>query len=433
MKKTLKIIALISLLISIISTSVFAQSSNTFTATAGTMRTDVDNFMDVRYFNEVDFENLFSSVDFSLNEFNLGFATNINKLYLGAYYSGDLFNSFEKSENFGVDGKLNNFGKTTEFNHEFDVLFGFSGMGIKLTSIFAGTEDYLTNHTKTEITKNLKTNIALTWGGLYVPIRDGYWRPYLSLGFLNLNNSKNTTTLVSDVSLTESYEKIGGYSNFMYNISSDFEFGSKYDFFSVFGFSYIGLIDVAINGDVSSEIISFKDGDQSKTVVTRKDASSVWQIFSPYYRFEYQFSDSLRLGGSANIFLQSNIIDEGKKITSVDGTTSEPVESGKSKETKFASNLSLGLNYFVKSNFAINFGYKADFPIILGKTQENTDDSKVKGSSTISEFINTLSMGFAWYISENCIFDTSLDISTIPKFFTDILDSSMSIGFILKK
>ena len=72
MKKTLKIIALISLLMSIISTSVFAQSSNTFTATAGTMRTDVDNFMDVRYFNEVDFENLFSSVDFSLNEFKTG-------------------------------------------------------------------------------------------------------------------------------------------------------------------------------------------------------------------------------------------------------------------------------------------------------------------------------------------------------------------------
>ena len=58
MKKTLKVVASL-LLVLVTSTFVFAQVSNTNFATAYTLRDDADNFMDVRYYNEVDFSNFF--------------------------------------------------------------------------------------------------------------------------------------------------------------------------------------------------------------------------------------------------------------------------------------------------------------------------------------------------------------------------------------
>ena len=89
MKKTLKIVASL-LLVLVTSTFVFAQVSNTNFATAYTLRDDADNFMDVRYYNEVDFSNFFVWFDF-YDDAILGFAKKFDELYLGAYYHGTLW------------------------------------------------------------------------------------------------------------------------------------------------------------------------------------------------------------------------------------------------------------------------------------------------------------------------------------------------------
>ena len=96
MKKTFKLVAML-LLVLVTSTFVFAQTSRTYYGTAGTLRDEADNFMDVRYFNEVDFSNFWAWTNISSSFVNLGFAKKADELYIGAYYAGFLWDSINNS------------------------------------------------------------------------------------------------------------------------------------------------------------------------------------------------------------------------------------------------------------------------------------------------------------------------------------------------
>lgn len=92
MKQNGKVVALlVTAMILLALAPLTAQVSNTLRATAGNIETDVDNFMSVNDYNEVDMEKWFGYVgpDWG-GVLSLGYARKIGGIYLGTYYNGNV-------------------------------------------------------------------------------------------------------------------------------------------------------------------------------------------------------------------------------------------------------------------------------------------------------------------------------------------------------
>lgn len=430
MKKTFKIVALL-LLVLVTSTFVFAQSSNTFTATADTLRDDADNFMNVRYYNDVDFSNFFAWTDLSLDEANLGFAKKFDALYLGAYYNGDLWDG---SSDKTTTENTTNVTKNITGNHTFDLLFGFSGMAFKLGTYF-NLDNTKTSYvdTENEYESESKTNNStytfdLTWGGLSVPAGNANLRPWAEIAF-EINDATvysevktgDTTVVTTDKTNTNNLNTLS------VTLASDAEWGSKDAFFSVAGLAYTLETAIGANGVV----YEVTDGENTSTV-TRYDFKYALNTFSPYYRFEYKVSDNLKLGGRVGASL--NIKTECPGDTYIDENKPEDTPRFvKTTTTEINPNLGLGMQYKLKPNFAMNLGLKASLPSfdsIKTVTPVGEDsESKNVESDVNSSFSSNLYTGFVWDINENCALDASMSIPLTPSILMDILGGGLSLGF----
>ena len=431
MKKTLKIVALL-LLVLVTSTFVFAQSSNTFTATAGTLRDDADNFMNVRYYNDVDFSNFFAWTDLSLDEANLGFAKKIDELYLGAYYNGDLWDG---SSDKTTTENTTNVTKNITGNHTFDLLFGFSGMAFKLGTYF-NLDNTKTSYvdTENEYESESKTNNStytfdLTWGGLSVPAGNANLRPWAEIAF-EINDATvysevktgDTTVVTTDKTNTNNLNTLS------VTLASDAEWGSKDAFFSVAGLAYTLETAIGANGVV----YEVTDGDNTSST-TRAGKQDISNIFSPYYRFEYKVSDNLKFGGRVEANLAINTSCDGYTYDPENPPTEVP-DFDVTTDTSISSNLGLGMQYKLKPNFAMNLGLKASLPRfdstktvapdLIGDGVTTTVNSDVNSS-----FSSNLYTGFVWDINENCALDASMSIPLTPSILMDILGGGLSLGF----
>ena len=425
MKKTLKVVASL-LLVLVTSTFVFAQVSNTNFATAYTLRDDADNFMDVRYYNEVDFSNFFVWADFDY-EANLGFAKKINELYLGTYYYGTLWSGVEsKKETTATSSDLE---KHVSGDHYFDLLFGFSGMALKLDTYFSLDNENLSD-SDTDFESETKTNgsyymFGLTWGGLSVPAGNATLRPWARVGLNIQDSTVYTKTKLMDTT-TESTNKSDNRNWLSLTLASDIEWGNKDSFFSVAGLDYRLYAAIGINGTVV---------ERTNNSVTRAGAQDICNIISPYYRFEYKASDKIKFGGYVGASVYFDTICEGYEYDIENPPTAIPELSVENYACIF-SDLGLGMQYKVKPNFAMNFGFLAVLPA-LGSLK-TVAPSILDGITTTVEtdggvFYPDLSMGFVWDINENCALDASLNIGTKPSFLSSILDGSLFVGFKYKK
>jgi len=127
---------------------VAAQVSNTNTATAGVFRTDVDNFMSVNDYTQVDLQKWFGYVGYDSSMLSLGYARNVGDMYLGAYYNGNAFKSVDPTDVTevittnqlangvitGVITETSDWNQAPEFftNNRVNVLLGVAGMGIRV-------------------------------------------------------------------------------------------------------------------------------------------------------------------------------------------------------------------------------------------------------------------------------------------------------------
>ena len=90
MKKFLSICAILMLC----TVTLFAQNSDpvskTSRATNGVFKTDVDNFTDVNAWQDVELNNMFTSISYGSNGVELGFAKNLENGFLGLWLIGDV-------------------------------------------------------------------------------------------------------------------------------------------------------------------------------------------------------------------------------------------------------------------------------------------------------------------------------------------------------
>jgi len=75
-------------------------ASPTYDATAGIFTTDADNYTSVNNYSTVKFEKgfVFTGLE-SASNLNLGFAVNLSSIYIGAWYYGNILNSFDGTDN----------------------------------------------------------------------------------------------------------------------------------------------------------------------------------------------------------------------------------------------------------------------------------------------------------------------------------------------
>ena len=162
-----------------------------FEATAGQFRSDADFLLNLRGYDNVDFEKWFGVISFHGNpsEFSqtsmaqFGFATRFNEVYTGFYFGGNTWNLqpheyAERRENFFGDQKtmksysaLPTIITTYTPRNEAAVLFGFADMGLRLS--FASTyrsrslsEDFKadTDFYKSFVDVHGSLNPELAWG-----------------------------------------------------------------------------------------------------------------------------------------------------------------------------------------------------------------------------------------------------------------------------
>ena len=427
MKKTFKVVAIL-LLVLVTSTFVFAQTSRTYYGTAGTLRDEADNFMDVRYFNEVDFSNFWAWTNISSSYANLGFAKKFDELYLGAYYAGSLWNSIDNSESSGSIVDVNN---SAVLSNEFDLLFGFSGMAIKLDTYFN------TNNTSTEDTTTVTDTHAsnyyfgLTWGGLSVPAEKFNLRPWAKVGLNFIDKygySKTTIEALGITTTTTSHDKSGNYNYLTVILGSDFEWGDKEALFSVAGFEYLFGSRLGLNGALTT-VETNVDGVSTTDTTNYVGKSYIKNTITPYYRFEYKASDNLKFGGKATVKVDMTTSSTGYSYSDTPVST----EVTLTKITNVNSEIDFGMQYKLKQNFAMNVGYMAVLPSFEHEKEINGLTSVTTVTTNTNSFSSYLRTGFVWDINENCALDASMSIGTTPSFLSSILDGNLTLGFKYKK
>ncbi|GHU57773.1 hypothetical protein FACS189444_0400 [Spirochaetia bacterium] len=121
-----------------------AQTSNTTKATAGTIGTDVDAYLDYQDWQDVSFDKWFGFVGYD-NSLSAGYARYFGKLYLGAYFTGNfadlntrtgsetIVGTYDPAENLiQTDKTIQYDSQAVTSTNNLNFLIGIAGQGIKV-------------------------------------------------------------------------------------------------------------------------------------------------------------------------------------------------------------------------------------------------------------------------------------------------------------
>lgn len=423
MKKTFKVVAML-LLVLVTSTFVFAQTSRTYYGTAGTLRDEADNFMNVRYFNEVDFSNFWAWTNLSSTSANFGFAKKTDDLYIGAYYTGSLWNSIDNSDESGSIVDVN---KSAVLSNAFDLLFGFSGMALKLDTYFNTNDTFTKDENNLNETHNSNYYFGLTLGGFSVPAENFNVKPWAKVGlnfYDKCGHSENTIEVAGIKTTTTIDDKSGNYNYLTVILASDFEWGDKESLFSVAGLQYLFGSRLGLNGALTTVKISI-DGVSESGSVNYVGRSYIKNTIIPSYRFEYKASDDLKFGGKATVNVDMTSTSTGYSYSDTPVSTEVTLTT----TTNVTSELDFGMQYKLKPNFAMNLGLRAVLPSFDYEKKINGLTAVTTVTTNTDSFSSYLRTGFVWDINENSALDASMSIGTSPKFLSSILDGALSLGF----
>jgi hypothetical protein len=308
--------------------------------------------------------------------------------------------------------------------HEFDLLFGFSGMALKLNTNFNINSTYTS---ETNYVKNSKYIFDLTWGGLSVPVENFALRPYASIGYAFTDASTYTEDDTTPGMVRKITDKSGNLGLLTVSLGSDLEWGDKSGFFSVAGLTYALSFATGLNGEIGETVTSIDGG---STYTTKRDgASTVVNIIAPYYRFEYTASEKVKFGGCVNAVFGINSLCNGFVYTDTPSTETPTVIT----TSTIASTAALGMQYKLKENFAMNVGFGANLPKLTSTKTVDAINNETRVTTTTGGFGTVLLTGFVWDINENCALDASMSIGTTPSFLSSILDGNLTLGFKYKK
>ncbi|WP_191015919.1 TDE2508 family outer membrane beta-barrel protein [Treponema zioleckii] len=351
MKKLITIAAALALTFGAAS----AQESETSISTAGIFGNDVDDFMDVNSWSNVNPENMFGYVGvgtatYGRPAYELGFAKNFGGIYWGSFFGGD-FGNYTKTSTGNTDSSVS--ATTDSTNWEFDNIIGFDNMGFKLSFSY-----YDNNSSKTDddnFTDYSSWYVAGQFG-----INLGNLTPHVGISYRNNSNFV-------------AYTKVNGTENDP----------------RMARLNFFGGLGIELSGEPVEQKL---DLDLGVPVYIKGDDAAedgyVGLEFEPYYTVKYKASDALSLGAKLGL----------------------PFEFGFGDTFTFELNPSVdaGLSYKVTEKLTLNSGIK--FKIVGFSYASNSDADTSTFTANGDDGYVTFKSGFNYALNEKVSLDFNWDV-----------------------
>lgn len=391
----------------------FAQQSMTDVSTSGLFGTDVDDFMNVNEYHNVQPENIFAYLGYERTgngEINIGAAHQFKKLYLGSWFGGTL-NNWSSSTTFDKDGKPTIDNKTTTTNRvNGKLLFGINNMGILADLSFhprTGNKYEKNPATKIEETFNnfvLDTNLKF---GMNIDGKnDKVYKNWVTLGLVSDVNKFEKTTdgkvlnPATDKKETSKYTiKLGA--------------GTYFDYLKKDALTYGFGIGLNTGWDINVKRTEEKKTDHGE-FEGRMNFDPNWTVtYEPSSRFA--FKTKIGLNGDIKF-------NTGKDYTDNDGTKTYDASRAYKTGLEFSPSLALGATYqVVPEKFSFNAGMEFKTPKFGWEFTKTDTRNASSGSVDSSAFgvaytftsstgkIDTHS-GFTWMPTKNVTVDANWNL-----------------------
>lgn len=390
----------------------FAQQSMTDVSTSGLFGTDVDDFMNVNEYHNVQPENIFAYLGYERTgngEINIGAAHQFKKLYLGSWFGGTL-NNWSSSTTFDKDGKPTIDNKTTTSNKvNGKLLFGINNMGILADVSFqprAGNKYEKNSAAKTEdIHNTFVLNTNLKFGMNIDGKNDKVYKNWVTLGLVSDVNKEEKTTdgkvvIPSDKKETSKYTiKLGA--------------GTYFDYLKKDALTYGFGIGLNTGWDINVKRTEEKKTDHGE-FEGRMNFDPNWTVtYEPSSRFA--FKTKIGLNGDIKF-------NTGKDYTDNDGTKTYEASRAYTTGLEFSPSLALGATYqVVPEKFSFNAGMEFKTPKFgwdFTKTDtRNTSSGSVDSSAFGVAYTFTSSTGkidthsgFTWMPTKNVTVDANWNL-----------------------
>ena len=373
------------------SAAVFAQESLTSESTFGVFGTDVDDYMDVNSWSNVNPKKAFVFADFYDDHLSAGFSKQGKKVYFGTYFDGAIasFNSFHNDDPkvdafaFGMDDSeisdataqtlaqsTGAFDSASDSSFTADFLLGIENMGFKFSfdlapkTFWYKTKDYEYREDKYTLTP------AFGWG---LNTKDVNWHAGLGMTFKPwvINNDGHKTKQSSPNTLSLA-------------VGFDYDFDKK------------GPITQSFGLDLYDDIWIYVDKKSNTTEETDNEFYLV-----PAYSLTYEPSKSRGAAG-LSISLPLNITasasdDDGKYRTTIFSAT--PVIAGAIKYQ------------LIKEKLTFNSGVQLDLGAMT-ITGYDMDGDKSSSFSVFDTYSMGMNAGLTWNFSEHLTIDTLMNVFT---------------------
>lgn len=396
---------------------VFAQASMTSYSTQGLFGTDVDDFMNVNEWQNVQPKNIFGFLGYGKTgkgSINLGLAHQFKPFYLGTYFEGQL-NGWEKKKE--ANGNITTYipaGTASKSNGK--LLFGFGNIGIMTDVSYKPDQNKKTEWTEATKTKQTDNLFNLDFNliaGINLNSNNKLFKISAKLG-LESDVGKKTTKVDSKLTKFEDKSK--------YNLVINA--GFSHDFSSKDGITQTVLADLDTKWGIwpTKREVNVVGG-VTTTDYKYGELKDILRL-TPKYRIAYEPEGKFAFKAEAGLgigFDFENDYNYTRTVVSSGGDTKAYNAARTYKTTlSLQPELKAAFVYAPVSKFKLNFGLGFNVPSV-NWAFEKTETRDASGNVTNTAKGNTLTFntndgkfsadsGFTWLITENVIFDANWNI-----------------------
>lgn len=396
---------------------VFAQISMTSYSTQNLFGTDVDDFMNVNEWQNVQPKNIFGFLGYGKTgkgSINLGLAHQFKPFYLGTYFEGQL-NGWEKKKE--ANGNITTYipaGTASKSNGK--LLFGFGNIGVMTDVSYKPDANKKTEWTEATKTKQIDDLFKLDFNliaGINLNSNNKLFKISAKLG-LESDVGKKTTKVDSKLTKFEDKSK--------YNLVINA--GFSHDFSSKDGITQTVLADLDTKWGIwpTKREVNVVGG-VTTTDYKYGELKDILRL-TPKYRIAYEPEGKFAFKAEAGLgigFDFENDYNYTRTVVSSGGDTKAYNAARTYKTTlSLQPELKAAFVYAPVSKFKLNFGLGFNVPSV-NWAFEKTETRDASGNVTNTAKGNILKFntndgkfsadsGFTWLITENVIFDANWNI-----------------------
>ncbi len=406
-------------------------TSFTNTTTAGVFGNEIDDYMSVSDFSNVEFEKFFSYLGYNYNEttgFNFGFAKQFKPFYLGWYFGGRLDgfameNVFSDQDN--ADKVNYDYAADAKYAYTGALLLGFDKLAVKTSLLYnpvGGTGTY----TEVQPDSGDESKVQVDVYELYADIQmglSGKYAPHFEIGLdswvaKKYDNSKG----YADNGFADLYLR-GGITKDLNSSGKKEESDSKDKKAKESDNSELFLHALDFDIDTRWRITPViqnqnKDGEDEHIGF----ANNLIQ-FKPTYRATVNATEKFTLGAKLAIPLQIGVVCEEDYVKPIDGDKVYDTDRVWNTDIGFVPSIDLGITYkLVPEKFQFNCGTsiaagELGWNIVSTQLRDKADSEKVDHTVTdvkfgfdSSAFNTNWTAGFTLFIGKSVTVDASYNI-----------------------